>query len=124
MEYVTDWVNTQRLCFHWMVNLRKIVDVLLELFCVGVDVRKVRIDSDDTYGSHVHHVFAGMNEEASEYKLEPREVFTTPKLALTYSCEGLGEASRNLHRWARMGMVYSCDKPRDILLNSWEGVLP
>lgn len=39
MEYVTDWVNTQRLCFHWMVNLRKIVDVLLELFCVGVDVR-------------------------------------------------------------------------------------
>lgn len=23
MEYVTDWVNTQRLCFHWMVNLRK-----------------------------------------------------------------------------------------------------
>lgn len=83
---------------------------------------KIRIDSDDTYGSHVHHVFAGMNEEASEYKLEPREVFTTPKLALTYSCEGLGEASRNLHRWARMGMVYSCDKPRDILLNSWEGV--
>lgn len=83
---------------------------------------KIRIDSDDTYGSHVHHVFAGMNEEASEYKLEPREVFTTPKLVLTYSCEGLGEASRNLHRWARMGMVYSCDKPRDILLNSWEGV--
>lgn len=83
---------------------------------------KIRIDSDDTYGSHVHHVFAGMNEEASEYKLEPHEVFTTPKLALTYSCEGLGEASRNLHRWARMGMVYSCDKPRDILLNSWEGV--
>lgn len=83
---------------------------------------KIRIDSDDTYGSHVHHVFAGMNEEASEYKLEPREVFTTLKLALTYSCEGLGEASRNLHRWARMGMVYSCDKPRDILLNSWEGV--
>lgn len=83
---------------------------------------KIRIDSDDTYGSHVHHVFAGMNEEASEYKLEPREKFTTPKLALTYSCEGLGGASRNFHRWARMGMVHNCDKPRDILLNSWEGV--
>ncbi len=37
-----------------------------------------------------------MNEEASEYKLEPREKFTTPKLALTYSCEGLGGASQKL----------------------------
>lgn len=83
---------------------------------------KIRIDSDDTYGRHVHHVFAGMNEEASEYKLEPREKFTTPKLALTYSTEGIGGASRNFHRWARMGMVHNCDKTRDILLNSWEGV--
>lgn len=66
----------------------------------------------------MHHVFAGMNEEASEYKLEPREKFTTPKLALTYSCEGLGGASRNFHRWARMGMVHNCDKPRDILLTA------
>ena len=66
--------------------------------------------------------FAGMNEEASEYKLEPEEVFTTPVLALTYSQEGIGGASRNFHRWARAGMVHGCDKPRDILLNSWEGV--
>lgn len=43
---------------------------------------KIRIDSDDTYGSHVHHVFAGMNEEASEYKLEPRENSPLPNLPL------------------------------------------
>ena len=96
--------------------------VIGAILCWGGGRTKIRIDSDDTYGSHVHHVFAGMNEEASEYKLEPREKFTTPKLALTYSCEGLGGASRNFHRWARMGMVHNCDKPRDILLNSWEGV--
>lgn len=49
-------------------------------------------------------------------------MFATPVLALTYSQEGVGGASRNFHRWARAGMVHGCDKPRDILLNSWEGV--
>ena len=83
---------------------------------------KIRIDMDDTFNRYVHRVFAGMNEEASEYKLEPKEVFVTPKLAMTYSQEGIGGASRNFHRWARAGMVHGCDKPRDILLNSWEGV--
>lgn len=83
---------------------------------------KIRVDMDDTFGRFVHSVFAGMNEEASEYRLEPGEVFATPVLALTYSQEGVGGASRNFHRWARAGMVHGCDKPRDILLNSWEGV--
>lgn len=83
---------------------------------------KIRIDTDDICGRNVHHIFAGMNEEVSEYKLEPKEVFTTPKLALTYSNGGLGGASRNFHRWARNGKIHGCDKPRDILLNSWEGV--
>lgn len=83
---------------------------------------KIRIDMDDITGSNVYRVFAGMNEEASEYKLEAKEHFVTPRLALTYSTEGVGGASRNFHRWARAGKVHGCDKPRDILLNSWEGV--
>ncbi len=80
---------------------------------------KLRIDTDNNYG---HHLFAGINEESSEYKLEPKEVFTTPVLALTYSQEGIGGASRNYHRWARNGMVHNGKNQRDILLNSWEGV--
>lgn len=80
---------------------------------------KLRIDTDNNYA---HHLFAGINEESSEYKLEPKEIFTTPKLALTYSQEGVGGASRNYHRWARNGMVHNGKNIRDILLNSWEGV--
>ncbi|NDV80404.1 alpha-galactosidase [Bacteroides sp. 51] len=80
---------------------------------------KIRIDTED---HHSHTLFAGINEEASEYKLEPKTTFTTPKLAITYSEEGLSGASRNFHRWARNGQIHGGDKQRDILLNSWEGV--
>ena len=80
---------------------------------------KLRIDTDNNYA---HTFLAGIDDEASEYKLEPKTVFATPKLAITYSREGLGGASRNFHRWARKGAVHGGDKLRDILLNSWEGV--
>ena len=36
-----------------------------------------------TDNNFVHRVFAGIDSESSEYKLAPKEVFTTPKLALT-----------------------------------------
>ena len=80
---------------------------------------KFRIDTDN---NSVHHIFAGINDEASEYKLEPKEVFVTPKLAITYSQEGLSGASRNFHRWARNNRLHDGWGTRDILLNSWEGV--
>lgn len=76
----------------------------------------------DTLDDNFHYFFAGINEDASEYSLAPKEVFTTPELALTYSNEGLGGASRSFHRWARNGKVHNAKQPRDILLNSWEGV--
>ena len=76
----------------------------------------------DTLDDNFHYFFAGINEDASEYSLAPKEVFTTPELALTYSNEGLGGASRSFHRWARNGKVHNAQQPRDILLNSWEGV--
>lgn len=80
---------------------------------------KFRIDTDN---NSVHHIFAGINDEASEYKLEPKEVFITPKLAITYSKEGLSGASRNFHHWARNNQLHNGWGTRDILLNSWEGV--
>lgn len=76
----------------------------------------------DTLDDNFHYFFAGINEDASEYILEPKEVFATPELALTYSNEGLGGASRSFHRWARQNKIHHADRPRDILLNSWEGV--
>lgn len=76
----------------------------------------------DTIEDNYHYFFAGINEDASEYALAPKEVFVTPELALTYSNEGLGGASRSFHRWARNGKIHNATQPRDILLNSWEGV--
>ena len=76
----------------------------------------------DMMDDNFHHFLAGINEDNSEYILEPKEVFATPELALTYSKNGLGDASRSFHRWARNGKVHNGTRPRNILLNSWEGV--
>ena len=65
---------------------------------------------------------AGINEETSHYILEPDEIFTTPEFAMTYSTNGKGGVSRAFHRWAREYKLNQGKRPRDILLNSWEGV--
>lgn len=81
---------------------------------------KMRVD---TQGKGIHRFAAGISEENSQYTLKKGESFTTPQLALTYSTEGMGGASRSFHRWARKNnMVHNGEKPRDILLNSWEGI--
>lgn len=80
---------------------------------------KLRFDTDD---SNFHHFYAGINEENSAYNLPRGETFVTPPLALTYSDEGMSGVSRNFHRWGRKHKLMHGDKPRKILLNSWEGV--
>ena len=72
--------------------------------------------------SEYHFYAAGICPENSTYPLQPREVFTTPEVALTFSRQGLGGASRAFHRWARSYKLAHGDQPRSILLNSWEGV--
>jgi len=69
------------------------------------------------------HFYAGIDPQSSEYVLAPKRVFTTPRLALTYSVEGLGGVSRAFHRWARnCGYLHNGNATRDVLLNSWEGI--
>lgn len=80
---------------------------------------KLRINTHD---DESHQLFAGINEDASEYHLKKGETFTTPVLALTYSREGKSGVSRNFHRWGRNYQLAHGTKVRDILLNSWEGV--
>ncbi|MBR6345866.1 MAG: alpha-galactosidase [Bacteroidales bacterium] len=70
----------------------------------------------------VHRFFAGISPRDSWYTLAKGETFTTPKLALTWSDEGLVGASRNFHRWGRKYRLHGGGVPGDILLNSWEGV--
>lgn len=79
----------------------------------------LRIDTDY---SDYHHFFAGINEDNSAYTLKGGETFTTPRVALTYSPEGLSGASRNFHKWGRKYKLANGDKERKILLNSWEGI--
>lgn len=63
----------------------------------------------------------GLNSANLRYPLSPGTDFDTPHFLFTFSGEGKGQASRNLHRWARQKGVRGGDQLRDILLNSWEG---
>jgi alpha-galactosidase len=65
-------------------------------------------------------VSAGINPYASEYNLPANQTFTTPEFIYTYSSQGKGQASRNLHRWARRYGVLDGTQPRLTLLNNWE----
>ena len=66
-------------------------------------------------------VLGGISPFASEYPLSPGATFRTPDMIWTWSCSGAGQASRNLHRWARHFGVYGGGTVNPILLNSWEG---
>ncbi|MGH2622123.1 MAG: glycoside hydrolase family 36 N-terminal domain-containing protein, partial [Sphingobacterium sp.] len=46
-------------------------------------------------------IIAGINNYASHYQLQPNTPFQTPRFSFTLSKQGLGEGSRNLHKWAR-----------------------
>lgn len=65
-------------------------------------------------------VVSGINPYASEYYLKPNEVFNTPDFYFTYSFNGRGQASRNLHDWAREYQMKDGNKDRMTLLNNWE----
>jgi len=63
---------------------------------------------------------AGINPFASEYSLAPNETFKTPSLIYALSNNGTGEASRNLHDWARKYRILDGQGERLTLLNNWE----
>lgn len=66
------------------------------------------------------NVLSGMNPYASDYVLDAGKPFTTPEFIFTYSTQGKGQASRNLHNWARNYGVLNGKGPRYTLLNNWE----
>jgi alpha-galactosidase len=65
-------------------------------------------------------VLAGINNFSSAYSLKPKEEFQTPAFLYTLSHHGKGEASRNLHRWAREHRLLDGNGSRLTLLNNWE----
>ncbi|HEY4110797.1 alpha-galactosidase [Puia sp.] len=65
-------------------------------------------------------IIAGINNYASPYVLKPGQQLTTPAFLYTFSARGKGEASRNLHRWARDYKIPNGRGDRLTLLNNWE----
>ncbi len=65
-------------------------------------------------------LIAGINPHASEYALVANEEFKTPSFIQTYSENGKGEASRNMHDWARKYRLLDGEGSRLTLLNNWE----
>lgn len=65
-------------------------------------------------------IISGINPYASDYPLNPDEIFRTPDFYFTYSANGTGKASRNFHAWALKYQVKDGDKSRMTLLNNWE----
>ncbi|WP_231464838.1 alpha-galactosidase [Pedobacter sp. Leaf132] len=63
---------------------------------------------------------AGINNFSSNYTLKPGEKFVTPRFVYTYSKNGKGLASRNLHNWARTYQILDGKGQRSTLLNNWE----
>jgi alpha-galactosidase len=62
----------------------------------------------------------GINPFESAYHLNPNETFATPTMLWVWSDHGLGDMSRNFHRWARTFGLRDGQQPRSALLNNWE----
>jgi alpha-galactosidase len=78
---------------------------------------KIDFEKDSYNGMRV---IAGINGAASAYTLATGQEFKTPSLIYAYSENGIGEASRNMHRWARNHRILDGNGPRLTLLNNWE----
>ncbi len=64
----------------------------------------------------------GIMDEQFSYPLQAGETFTAPEVILSYSRDGLGQLSRNLHDCIRGHVMRGIwkDQVRPVLLNSWE----
>ena len=64
----------------------------------------------------------GIHPEGFEWWLTPGETFTAPEVVLTYSHDGLGQMTRNLHDFYRCHMIRSryLHQKRPVLINNWE----
>lgn len=63
---------------------------------------------------------AGVDNITGPYILDAGKSITLPKFVFTMSENGKGEATRALHRWARLHLLPHPGE-RDVLLNAWEG---
>ena len=67
----------------------------------------------------------GLNIGYGGITLKPGERFVSPECVMVYSANGIGGMSRNLHKLYRKNLLNPnyVDKPRPIVINSWESVV-
>lgn len=67
-------------------------------------------------------VVCGINPQSFSWELRPGEVFEAPEAVMTFSHQGFGEMSRQMHHFVREHIVRGKwkKKIRPVLLNSWE----
>ncbi|MDR0847552.1 MAG: alpha-galactosidase [Propionibacteriaceae bacterium] len=67
-------------------------------------------------------VVLGINPAGFEWLLGPGESFETPEAVMTYSAQGIGEVSRNFHRFVNDHIVPVAWARRDrpVVYNNWE----
>ena len=65
-------------------------------------------------------VISGINPYFSRYQVGKGESFRTPEFIFTLSSDGKGQATRNMHDWARRYKLKDGMGERMTLLNNWE----
>ncbi|MBQ7670850.1 MAG: alpha-galactosidase [Clostridia bacterium] len=80
------------------------------------------VEVDQRYTARVQ---CGLGEENFGYTLERGDKFFSPEAVMTYSSEGFGKMTRNLHSFTRKFILPegSADRPHPVVLNTWEGSL-
>ena len=66
-------------------------------------------------------VVSGSSTPGADYTLGAGKTFQTPEMIYTFSACGAGQASRNLHTWARRHWLFDSSIVCPTLLNNWEG---
>ena len=76
----------------------------------------------ETNAYHKTRVVQGVNPSGFRFLLEQGESFETPEAVMTFSAEGFGGQSRQMHRFIREHILRGewADRERPVLLNSWE----
>ncbi len=91
----------------------------LSLVYSGNFLAEVEVDPFDTVRARL-----GLDPETLRWQLLPGASFQAPEAVLAWSDEGVGGVSDAYHRLYRERLVRGPwrDRPRPVLLNSWEGV--
>jgi len=89
------------------------------LFCSVEWSGNFQADLELDYQNNLR-IIAGINDYASDYVLKAKQDFVTPCFLTVFSDKGKGQASLDIHRWARKYKLVDGTGSRFTLLNNWE----